>query len=444
MLPPAMGRSWSQLSVAALVVGGLLAVNAGATARAAVPSGNLIVNGGAEVGTGSSDSATTAPAPIPGWTTTANFTEHTYDAAGSANFPDANASAAIAGGTQFFAGGPANGAGNSVETATQTVDVSPGAAEIDAGGVVATLSADLGGFASQEDQAQVAATFLGAAAQQLGDLTIGPVTAEDRGDTTKFLPRTGTITVPAGTRAIRVTMTATKLDGAYNDAYLDNISLTLTSHSAGGELPPPVIGKAVDVSLVSGKVFVRLPHGGGGGGGAGGSTGPGFVPLSEARQLPVGSQVDARHGTIQLVAASARAGKTQFGTFGGAVFGVGQAANGPQKGLTTLSLLEGAFSGAPSYAKCRARPAGDHTRGTAAALSARVLQLLHATASGRFRTRGRYGAATVRGTVWDTADRCDGTLTRVRRGTVVVNDFVRHKTAIVHAGHSYLAKAPGR
>jgi hypothetical protein len=420
----------------------LLAVNGGAAAQAAVPSGNLIVNGGAEVGTGSSDSATTAPAPIPGWTTTSNFTEHTYDPAGSANFPDASASAAIAGGTQFFAGGPANGAGNSVETATQTVEVSSGAAEIDAGGVVATLSADLGGFASQEDQAQVAATFLGAAGQQLGDLTIGPVTAEDRGDTTKLLPRTGSLTVPRGTRAIRVTMTATKFAGAYNDAYLDNISLSLTSAPAGGELPPPVIGKAVDVSLVSGTVFVRLPHGGGGG--AGGSTGPGFVPLSEARQFPVGSQVDARHGTIRLVAASARAGKTQIGTFGGAVFGVSQSANGPQKGLTTVSLLEGAFSGAPSYAKCRARPADDRTHGTAAALSGRVLQLLHATVSGRFRTRGRYSAATVRGTVWDTTDRCDGTLTRVRRGTVVVNDFVRHKTVIVQAGHSYLAKAPGR
>ena len=140
----------------------------GTPARAAVPSGNLIVNGGAEVGTGSPDSATTGPVPIPGWTTTPNFTEHTYDPAGSQNFPDANASAAIGGGSQFFAGGPANGAGNTAETATQTVDVSTGAAEIDAGAVVATLSADLGGFSSQEDQATVAAAFLGAAGQQLG------------------------------------------------------------------------------------------------------------------------------------------------------------------------------------------------------------------------------------------------------------------------------------
>jgi hypothetical protein len=437
-----MGWPRSQLSLVAVLVAGAVVASNGAIARATVPSGNLIVNGGAEVGTGSSDSVTTSPVPIPAWTGTTNFTEHTYDPAGSANFPDTNASTAIAGGSQFFAGGPDNGTGNSVETAMQTVDVSMAAAEIDAGGVAATLSADLGGFAGQEDQAEVAATFVGAAGQQVGDLTIGPVTAEDRSDTTGLLPRAGSITVPQGTRAIRVTMTATKFAGAYNDAYLDNISLSLAPAAAGGELPPPAIGKTVNASLISGTVFVRLPHAGGGG--AGGSTGPGFVPLTAARQLPVGSQVDARAGTIQLVSASAHAGKTQTGTFGGAVFGLAQSTKGPQKGLTILSLLEGAFPGAPSYATCRTHHADDGTRGTAAALGGRVLQLLHATAKGRFRTRGRYSAATVLGTAWDTADRCDGTLTYVRRGTVDVNDFVRHKTVAVHAGHSYLARAPGR
>ena len=424
-----------------MVAGGLLVVSS-ATARAAVPSGNLIVNGGAEVGTGSSDSATTAPAPIPGWTTTANLTEHTYDPAGSQNFPDANASAAIGGATQFFAGGPANGAGNSVETATQTVDVSSGAAQIDAGGFVATLSADLGGFASQEDQAQVTATFLGAAGQQLGDLTIGPVTAEDRNNTTALLQRTGTTQLLQGTRAIRVTMTATKFAGAYNDAYLDNISLSLVPSPAGGELPPPVIGKAVDVSLVSGKVFVRLPHASGGGGG--GSTGPGFVPLTEARQLPVGAQIDTQGGTLQLVTASARAGKTQIGTFGGAVFGLAQSTNGPQKGLTTLSLLEGAF---PRRAVVRKVPGAARRRSHVWERRGRRRPRPTAPPTPRpavgFGPADATARATVRGTAWDTADRCDGTLTRVRRGTVVVDDAVGRKTVAVHAGHSYLARAPG-
>ena len=42
---------------------------------------------------------------------------------------------------------------------------------------------------------------------------------------------------------------------------------------------------------------------------------------------------------------------------------------------------------------------------------------------GRFRTRGRYGAATVRGTKWLTLDRCDGTKVRVVRGKVAVRDL---------------------
>jgi hypothetical protein len=62
--------------------------------------------------------------------------------------------------------------------------------------------------------------------------------------------------------------------------------------------------------------------------------------------------------------------------------------------------------------------------------------------SGRFSARGRYSAGTSRGTVWTTADRCDGTLTTVKRGKVAVRDFRRKKTVIVKAGKSYLAKAP--
>jgi hypothetical protein len=425
-----MGARRSRLSLVAVLAAGWLVVGGAAAARAAIPSGNVIVNGGAEAGMGSSDSSTSAPAPIPGWVTTTNFTEHRYDPAGSQSFPDANVSAAIGGGSQLFAGGPANGSGNSVETATQVVDVSIAAAQIDAGGVSATLSGDLGGFAGQEDQAKVTATFLGSAGQALGNLTIGPVTAEDRNNVTALLARTGSALVPGGTRTVRLVMTATKFAGAYNDAYLDNVSLSLF----GSQLPPPRLGKTLDVSSVTGNVFVRLAHG------------HGFVPLTQAQQLPVGSQIDARRGTIQLVAASVHAGKTQTGSFGGAVFGLAQTAKVSQNALTTLVLLEGAVRGGPSYVSCKARAADDRSRPVAAAarLSRRALQALHATASGRFRTRGRYAAGTVRGTVWDTIDRCDGTLIRVRRGTVIVNDFARHKTVIVHAGHSYLAKAPRR
>jgi hypothetical protein len=38
-------------------------------------------------------------------------------------------------------------------------------------------------------------------------------------------------------------------------------------------------------------------------------------------------------------------------------------------------------------------------------------------------------------------DRCDGTLTSVRRGTVAVRDFRRRKTIVLTGGKSYLARA---
>ena len=71
----------------------------------------------------------------------------------------------------------------------------------------------------------------------------------------------------------------------------------------------------------------------------------------------------------------------------------------------------------------------------------KTLQLLHASAHGKFRTKGRYSAATIRGTIWTIADRCDGTLVHAIKDTVTVDDFVLHKTIALHPGHSYLALA---
>jgi len=91
-----------------------------------------------------------------------------------------------------------------------------------------------------------------------------------------------------------------------------------------------------------------------------------------------------------------------------------------------------------SFRRCGARSSGD---ATAAGLSRRTIRRVSANARGRFRTRGRNSSATVRGTKWDVIDRCDGTLTKVSRGRVVVRDFRRKRNVLVRAGKSYLAKA---
>jgi hypothetical protein len=158
--------------------------------------------------------------------------------------------------------------------------------------------------------------------------------------------------------------------------------------------------------------------------------------------------IDSLHGTFQLTSASGVGGsahdaavkgqrmKTQTGKFGGAVVRIHQTKNGRNRGLTTVMMVESAFKGAPSQAICHLAKAGD---AHAAKARSKVIQLLHASARGKFSTSGRYSAATVRGTVWSMTARCDGTLTRDITHSVVVTDFVRHKTIVLHAGQSYLA-----
>ena len=67
-----------------------------------------------------------------------------------------------------------------------------------------------------------------------------------------------------------------------------------------------------------------------------------------------------------------------------------------------------------------------------------IRQLL--TSGGAFQTQGKYAAAVVRGTQWVTADRCDGTLIKVRSGKVLVRDLVKKRSFLVRAHHQYLAR----
>jgi hypothetical protein len=229
--------------LAAAAIGALLVAGPLSARTGTVPAGNLVKNPGAEEGPGSPNS-TQAPA-IPGWTTTPSFTAVKY---GASSFPTTALSAQIGGGQNFFAGGP----NNARSTATQTVDVAGAAAEIDGGKVQALLSALIGGFESQEDNGIVEAFFLKADGSQLGSVKIGPVTAADRGSKTTLLPRSATGAVPAGTRSIRVIVTATRASGSYNDAYLDNLDLELKLSAS----PPPKVRRPTLAVACSGHTLV--------------------------------------------------------------------------------------------------------------------------------------------------------------------------------------------
>jgi hypothetical protein len=198
------------------------------------------------------------------------------------------------------------------------------------------------------------------------------------------------------------------------------------------ELPPPQQGVTVNVAEVSGTVFVGQRTAAAARNGARGSQkGITFVPLNEAQQIPVGSFLDTRKGTVRLQSAQNRAGKRQSGKFLDGLFQVRQSRKRRARGLTDL-VLKGS-----SFARC-----GRRGKRASASLSRRQIRRLRANARGRFRTSGSNSSATVRGTIWDITDRCDGTLTRVRRGKVIVRDFRRKKNITLTSGKSYLAKAP--
>ena len=67
------------------------------------------------------------------------------------------------------------------------------------------------------------------------------------------------------------------------------------------------------------------------------------------------------------------------------------------------------------------------------------MRQLWGVGKGKFRTKGKYAAASIRGTQWLTQDRCDGTLVRVTQGSVQVRDFVKGINRVVNAGSRYLA-----
>jgi Thrombospondin type 3 repeat len=201
-------------------------------------------------------------------------------------------------------------------------------------------------------------------------------------------------------------------------------------------IPTAELGRVVVAEAVSGTVTFARPRAAGAAANARGSQrGLNFVPLEEAREIPVGSFLNTRRGTVRLVSARDTAGNTQSGEFAGGVFQVLQSRARRARGLTELRLKGSGFR------RCRT---GRRIGAGAAQVSRRTIRRVRSNADGNFRTRGRHSAATVRGTVWTTADRCDGTLTTVRRGRVAVRDFRRKRTVIVRAGQSYLAKARTR
>lgn len=222
--------------------------------------------------------------------------------------------------------------------------------------------------------------------------------------------------------------TVTVTDGAANTVQTTipvAVAAPATTTQTPGEvitappgLPAPTLGETINLYVLKQPVRIKLPRT------------RRFFPLTQPRQVPNGTVVDARKGRVLVVIAD-QAGKTGQAEFYAGVFEVNQPKR--LRGLANIFLDGGGFKGCPKA------PRNPHAQ--VSANRKRSVRKLWGKGTGKFRTVGRFSSATLRGTTWLTDDRCNGTLTKVRVGKVAVRDFVRRRTVIVRAGKSYFAAA---
>lgn len=190
---------------------------------------------------------------------------------------------------------------------------------------------------------------------------------------------------------------------------------TATSAPVTPDLPPPVRGVSANLEPRTGLVLVKRPGQ------------PAFTTLALPRQVPVGTQVDTTRGRARVTSAATatRGGATQTAEFYDGPFGLTQTRTSP---VTTLTLLGTPCGGAGAAAAKGRKPPG----------SVR----LWGDGKGRFRTRGRWAVAGVRGTNWLTEDSCERTKVTVRRGVVAVTNLRTGKGTDVRAGDALTVRAP--
>ena len=199
----------------------------------------------------------------------------------------------------------------------------------------------------------------------------------------------------------------------------DGTSIDLTTvYSLGTQELQPTIGSTVVVSPVKGTVLVKVP---------GGS----YQELQAGQAIPMGSLVDTRRGTVRLTSRSSSGGN-QSADFR---FGIFKLSQERKTGLTNLKL-----SG--KLANCRPTRSGEIGPSLRTTRSTKAGRSLWGKGSGKFKTSGKKGSGSVRGTTWQVTDRCDGT-TEIRsiKGTVEARDFTKGAgfKRILRSGQRYVA-----
>lgn len=172
---------------------------------------NLVVNGDAESG-------------VSGWTAYAGtplFISDNY----SSNWVTLTQPGPVDRGTHLFVGG----SGVNYAAGYQVFDFSAEQADINAGFVSYSLSGWLGGWTNQNDNAMVYVTFLDGLGNLIGEASLGPVKAADRGNATGVYFREASGAVPTGTARAVLALSMERLVSGDNDGYADNLSFSISA-----------------------------------------------------------------------------------------------------------------------------------------------------------------------------------------------------------------------
>ena len=215
--------------------------------------------------------------------------------------------------------------------------------------------------------------------------------------------------MPRARRALPLVVAALAVPaavGAQTPDYPLPASPGATASPESTPAPRPVAERRALITRVSGRVLYKP---------LGTSR---YRRLVQPRDLAFGAYVDARKGRVRVTVARDTAGSRSSAVFFSGKFALEEQTGTPL--VTTMRLIGGSFAqSCPPSASASRVPAKDpHTR----------VRRLWGDGKGRFRTRGRYSAATVRGTKWLVEDRCAGTVTKVARGEVEVEDFTVDET----------------
>jgi hypothetical protein len=195
-------------------------------AQAAGYGSNLIINGGAENGTD-------------GWTALAGvplFIAAEY----SSNWVQPSEPGPVDRGTMLFVGG----GGAQFVGGGQLLDLTANASDINSGQVQYHLEGWLGGWTNQQDNALLYVSFLDSSNTEIGYSMIGPVTPEDRSNTTGLFYRETSGLLPAATRAVVFSLSMERVNGGDIDGYADNLSFSLAPVPEPGTYALMLLGLA--------------------------------------------------------------------------------------------------------------------------------------------------------------------------------------------------------